>query len=367
MYRLILDAEAHNGKNPVALGPGHWAIDAHGDNGHYCYYFHFSVDADASGEVIVDVGSDPEWRPESDHSFRSHRPETVWISRGRGWEQHAPDTGGPVDRLRIRVPAASGERLTVARMLPCPYSEVTRRLAELASAAGVTVDSLGFSEEGREIPALTLGSGPRRALVLAGQHPAEFGGVRAALGIAHWLLSRAPGAASHREAWTVTFVPVVNPDGNVKGLTGANAYGIDLYRSFDGASSGRMPEPAETAALWRWIAAHSPEVTLNFHCYTHRARTGGFPWEGLYTVPDEAFRCDTARERQRTLDDTMTWETAGLSQSGRFALHVPGALEWQLAEMGIPNVFYEVQDTLGAHHQGRVGVPVFRSALSALA
>src|SRR5439155_25701656 len=119
----------------------------------------------------------------------------------------------------------------------------------------------GASAEGRPIPGLEIGAGPRRVMALAGQHPAEFGGTEAVLGIAEWLLSSVPEAAVLRERFTFALLPLVNPDGNVRGQVGCNARGEDLYRAYGGAADGRTPEAPEAACLWSRAGRTGPELT----------------------------------------------------------------------------------------------------------
>jgi Zinc carboxypeptidase len=366
MLELILDRECHNGQRPERLGPWHWRLEARGDTGHYCYYFHFTLSASEAGEAVVDVAPDGDLLPESAGSFRRHRPECVWLWQASDWKRHPIETEAPQDSLRVRVRLAAGETVSVSRMRPMPYSAVVRRVEELAGYSDVRARSLGTSADGREIVAIEVGSGERLVLALAGQHPAEFGGTQAVLGIADWLLSSLPEARELRARYRFTLVTVLNPDGNVQGRCGHNGCGQDLYRAFPDAARGGQLEAVEAACLWAWIERERPVVSLNFHCYTQPSPAGSFPWEGMYTAPDEAFSEEAARAKQRGLDDRLAWETDGLSQSGEFARHVPGSLECQLAALGVPSVFYEMQDAVGVFRQRRSGVQVLRSALRAI-
>jgi hypothetical protein len=361
MLELVLDRECHNGQYPERVSDWHWQFDARGDNGHYCYYFQFTLRASAAGEAVVDVGPDRNLLPESRASFLAHRPETVWLSRGRDWERYPVAPDAPADGLRIRINLAAGDEACVSRMRPYPYSAVVKRVSHLGPRA--VPFTLGQSVEGREIAAFRIGDGSREVLILAGQHPAEFGGTQAVFGIADWLLSRFVEARELMEKYRFTFVPVLNPDGNVGGRCGQNAGGDDLYRSFEGAAGGESLRAPEASALWDWIAHHSPVLSLNFHSFTQPGASGSFPWEGLYTPPDEAFCYEPARERQRRLDDRLAWETDGLSQSGRFAVHRPDSLEYRLATRGVPTVFYEVQDAVGPNRHRLTGARVLQTAL----
>lgn len=365
MAELILDGECHNGQRAERLANDHWRLETRADTDHYGYYFHFRLRAAKLEEVVVDVGPDSD-RPGGIASFRRHCPEGVWIWRGTGWERHPVDPGAPGDCVRIRLALKPAIPVSVSRTRPIPLSRALDRLSTLAALPAARSLSLGRSCEGRPIPALEIGGGTRHVLVLAGQHPAEFGGTHAVLGIAEWLLSRVPEAVALRERFTFTVLPTVNPDGNVRGQVGCNARGEDLYRAYPGAAAGREPEAPEAACLWRRIDGTEPELTLNLHSFVQPSATGCFPWEGLYTAPDDAFSTPSARERQRRLDDLLSWETDGLSQHGGFTLHVEGALEHQLARRGILTVFYEVQDLFGPFRHRRTGVQVLRTALKAL-
>lgn len=365
MAELILDGECHNGQRTERLENDHWRLEARADTDHYGYYFHFRLRAAEAEEVVVDVGPDSD-RPGGVASFRRHRPEGVWISRGTGWERHPVDPGGPEDCVRIRLALEPGIPVSVSRTRPIPLSRVLDRLAAFAALPAARSFSPGQSCEGRPIPGLEIGTGPRHILVLAGQHPAEFGGTHAVLGIGEWLLSRVPEAVALRERFTFTLLPTVNPDGNVRGQVGCNARGEDLYRAYVDAAAGREPEAPEASCLWRRIGGTGPELTLNFHSFVQASPTGCSPWEGLYTAPDAAFSTPAAREQQRRLDDLLSWETEGLSQHGAFSLHAEGALEYQLARRGIPTVFYEVQDLFGPFRHRQTGVRVLRTAVKAL-
>lgn len=367
MIDLILEGECHNGHHARRLASHHWRMECRGDTGHYSYYFHFTLRGDdRAGEAVVDVAADGYLLPDSLVGFRRHRPDHVWLSRGDGWLRHPVANDAPDDVVRIRVALRTGESVTVSRMRPLPYSEVLTRLEAWDAHPLVRLGVLGTSAQHRNIPLAEIGDGPTRLLVLAGQHPAEFGGLQAVLGIGDWLLSQVPEARALRRQHTFCLVPLLNPDGNVLGRTGYNAEGIDLYRAFEDAADGGRPPAHEARLLWDWVLANRPLASLNFHCFTQPSPTGDFPWEGLYITPEKAWGSDAAYERQCVLDDVLAWETDGLSQHGSPSLHVPGALEYQLAALGIPSAFYEVQDTVGPFRQRRTGVQVLRAVLTAL-
>lgn len=366
MLQLQLEGECHNGQYPIRLGAWHWRFETRADDSHYGYYFHCTLHAQEAGEAVVDISPDSALLPKSGSSFALHIPETLWLKRQGDWERYPVDSASPEGIIRIRVSMATGEIVSISRMNPCPYSSVLAHLSELSNSSHTYLGTLGQSAEGREIPTLAIGDGVIQVFVLAGQHPAEFGGVQAILGLADWLVSLLPEAKAVRERFRVTLIPTLNPDGNVTGCCGHNRQGEDLYRAFPDAARGSTPRAQEAACLWRWVETHNPALTLNFHTYPQPSLSGSFPWEGLYTPPDTAFISEIDRARQRLLDQRLAWETDGLSHSGGFVHHSPDSLESQVARLGTPSVFYELQDAVGPIRHRRTAVHVLRTALMAL-
>ena len=96
---------------------------------------------------------------------------------------------------------------------------------------------------------------------------------------------------------------------------------------------GDQPAPPEARCLWDWIARETPALTLNFHTYTQASATGDFPWEGLYTAPDEAFPDAAARERQRLLAVARiagARPAEAVEPYERALALAPGNVEWRL-------------------------------------
>src|SRR4051794_11054409 len=163
MVEIFLDGECRNGQRAERLASDHWRLEARADTDHYGYYFNFQLRAGAAGEVVVDVAPDSD-RPGGLASFRRHRPDAVWVSRGPGWQRHPTSPDAPADCVRVRLTLEAGLPVSVSRTRPVGLSAVTERLADLAAHLPARSVSPGQSAEGRPIPGLEVGEGSRRIL-----------------------------------------------------------------------------------------------------------------------------------------------------------------------------------------------------------
>ncbi len=94
---------------------------------------------------------------------------------------------------------------------------LAQRLEELAVLAAdhhhsFAVETIGISRGGRDLHAITLGTGPRPVGITAGAHADEPTGPMAAMALVRFLLT-APEAVSLLEQHTFRICPQVNPDG----------------------------------------------------------------------------------------------------------------------------------------------------------
>jgi hypothetical protein len=142
----------------------------------------------------------------------------------------------------------------------------------------LTVETIGASVQGKDIQAVSLGTGPSTVLVIGGLHTGEE---NPAADLAEQL---ARYIGQHVKelppAVRVVFIPRANPDGYVN-QTRVNANGVDLNRNWPTAdwspeafhtdefvSGGSAPlsEP-ETSALHQYIDSITPVVVITLHCY----------------------------------------------------------------------------------------------------
>jgi hypothetical protein len=139
---------------------------------------------------------------------------------------------------------------------------------------------VGRSTEGRPIETLTIGHGPRRALLVGVPHPNEPIGTLTLEVLARLLIARPDAFGA--SAWQFTMVKVADPDGlalNAGWLKGAfdlRRYALGYYRSpareqvewgfpIDHQALHFHDPPAETRALMQVIDEQQPELLYSLH------------------------------------------------------------------------------------------------------
>lgn len=148
-------------------------------------------------------------------------------------------------RARFLVPPAGGRTWIAAR----PLVPIEAALAELRALAraGLMVERVaGRSADGRPLPAFEHHPpGARRTIVLAArQHPPETTGAVAFDSFAAELFGDTEQARAFRREFAILLLPVLNPDGIVRGHWRGNRLGADLNRDW-----GRFEQPETRAAL----------------------------------------------------------------------------------------------------------------------
>ncbi len=123
---------------------------------------------------------------------------------------------------------------------------------------------IGYSVEGRQIPAIVIGSGNRYAIIDGSIHGNEKTGTFACLRIAELLVDYYRSDSVWRSKlaeYTVIIIPVLNPDGFVYN-TRQNANGKDLNRQFPPLASTTEPE---VWALRNLMGNYTPTIYINIH------------------------------------------------------------------------------------------------------
>ncbi|QDU88497.1 Zinc carboxypeptidase [Pirellulimonas nuda] len=152
---------------------------------------------------------------------------------------------------------------------PWAYPALAAWIAELPKRfpGAVTCTRVGRSHEGRPITLLGLGRGPKRLLAWSQMHGDEETHTTVLVRLVEWLLSQptTDASAAILDGLTLGLVPMLNPDGAVRG-TRHNAQGIDINRD---ARDLATPEGRTLHAL---VDRFRPAYALNLHNQNHRTR-----------------------------------------------------------------------------------------------
>ena len=181
-------------------------------------------------------------------------------------------------------------------------------------APALRYETIGRSVLGREIRAVTFGSGPTRVLLWSQMHGDE---ATATMALADLFRFFAEGTNHplHRRLsreLTVTFVPMLNPDGTEL-FQRQNAVGIDINRD------ARRQVTPEARALKALRDRFNPQFGFNLHDQNARTRAGTRGvGSGIALLPpayDEAKSYNDVRSRARlvaaTLATTFSFEIPG--------------------------------------------------------
>ena len=385
MITITSDFECGAGKKLTRLGDDHWRVEASGDPSGYDKYFCLRIAAgpdDPPSELRLDVHPDSELGQKGADFFRSHFPSNIWWCEG-DWMSWVPLRNRWEDSVRfhhdfveLRIPMVPDQKLYVATNPPRRHSDVLAWMATLGERHGGRVQTgfLGKSAERRDIPLLRIpGSraGLPKLLVLAGQHPSEHCGNWAAEGIAEFALSPIREARELTENFDLPIIPMINPDGNVQGLSGSNAQGVNMVSDFEGATDGSRPKATENRVLWDWLCAEFvPDVILHFHGYMGWRGGAQHRYDGTYLLEDahELYTQPGRLAAYEAVRSRMTFETHAYSSGWNSGTLDESTLSYQLAaKSGTISAFYEINSaSVSAFEQFRRGPQVLSAVVRAL-
>ncbi len=162
---------------------------------------------------------------------------------------------------RYRVGAISQRRFTHAQF----WEAVAPSLASNAFRS----ETIGRSMLGREIRAVTFGTGPVTVLLWSQMHGDEATATMALADIFRFLAEAEddPVRERLRRALTIVFVPMLNPDG-AELFQRENAAGVDVNRD------GRRRATPEAQALKAIRDRVEPQFAFNLHDQSARTRVG---------------------------------------------------------------------------------------------
>ncbi len=162
---------------------------------------------------------------------------------------------------RHRVAGITSRRFT--------HDEYWRAIAPSVASPAFRSEVIGRSMNGRDIRALTFGTGPTSVLLWSQMHGDESTASMSLADIFAFLASSDPSPVrGHlRDSLTITFVPMLNPDG-AELFQRQNAVGIDVNRD------ARELATPEARALKGIRDRLEPDFGFNLHDQNARTRAG---------------------------------------------------------------------------------------------
>lgn len=196
------------------------------------------------------------------------------------------------------------DELTARSVLTCPpggwkptaiAAAIEAILAE--GSRSVTREKLGESAEGRPIELLTIGDGPKRALMWSQMHGDEPTHTSMLLNLLRMLTTEGSPAEPLLRGLTIGMIVPLNPDGAERN-TRHNGQGIDVNRD------ALKFATAEGRALRKAVEDFKPDYGFNLHNQHHRTAIGSPPEPAAVSllVPpldDDDTQTDTVREAAR--------------------------------------------------------------------
>jgi len=148
-----------------------------------------------------------------------------------------------------------------------PAARVEQLLADL-KFPGVTQTAIGVTRKGTPIPALITNDDldyatPRTRILLIGGLDGSGDSVQQTVAALKWFYGDAD-ARGYSQRYTLSTVPVANPDGWALGAGPGNASGGNPTRGYPPRSAAyNSPTDPEAAYLWRWIGMHAPDLVID--------------------------------------------------------------------------------------------------------
>lgn len=221
-----------------------------------------------------------------DYETCGHRYWPKTSTDGVNWTPVSPDkveiSGERGDRSASITLRLGDEPIFVAGQEILPPSVYDAWLDGFGDKAFFARSLLGRSAEGREIEMVRMAgetTGQRETVVLIGrQHPPEVTGAFAMFAFVETLSEDSALAQAYRARFETLIVPLLNPDGVVKGHWRHNTGGVDLNRDWGPFT---QPETQLMQGLLDAVAADPARdlrVLIDFHS-TNR--------DVFYTIPDE--------------------------------------------------------------------------------
>lgn len=193
---------------------------------------------------------------------------TSYSYDGKVWG-HLPLAESQRRRLDKRF---THDTVYIALYIPYTYSYLQERIKTWTARPDVTLDTIGFSHEGRPLqlmhitdPSVPAGE-KARLWIHARQHPSESPSSYLVDGLVDYLTADTPEARSLRRQFDTYVLPFANPDGVANGLSRCNAIGVNQEINFGRCDDSTV---VEVRAIKRKLEELTRERPFDFVINSH--------------------------------------------------------------------------------------------------
>lgn len=297
-------------------------------------WFYARLDGLEGPLELMLTGLDDVYEGQSAHSI-DERDKPVVSDDGVNWRRLTSATFDRANATLTLPLEPAGERIWVAMLEPYGLAELAALARVVVSHPFARLGSIGDTVEDRPLPMWSIGreDAPHCVWLLARQHAWEAHTSWCLDGVIQWLLSDA--AAAFRERCVVQLLPLMDPDGVVRGGTRVNFHGYDLNRHWHETDPSNpeharlRPEIAATKAeILAWLEAGRPiDLMLNLHNTQH----------DVMEAPEPVAQSPLVRALHAKLC------AAGYTGELRANSNPPGTVQNGLfSELGIPGALIEL-------------------------
>ena len=267
-------------------------------------------------------------------------------------------TSGSIDNARFEI-ETDGRPIFVSAqeiMVPSTYRTWLDRLETLGVRDRQV---LGKSAEGRDIELVRIGNPEAREVVsLVGrQHPPEVTGALAMIPFVEELLAEDDLARRFRARFQVVAVPLLNPDGVVRGHWRHNTGGVDLNRDWGPFT---QPESRLMRDLLEGLDA-DPATRLRLFIDFHSTR-----YDTIYTLTDEQVTDPPGYTDSWLADYAASLPGYDVRIDPGHNPELPVSKAWVFSRFGIPTATYEIGDETDRELIRKLGRQAARSMMRTL-
>jgi hypothetical protein len=239
--------------------PRHWKQKSSSDDQYYWFYFKLNNIANKNFTIKLDsLAGIYRGGP---HLIYTKGTQPVYSYDQKNWERITNvHYDSKLHSLSFRN-LFTEDSVWIAYAHPFSYGQGLALLDSVAGNPFLTMETLGATQQGRNINLLTLtdisvpDAEKKVVFITTLQHAGEYCGGYVVSGLLNFLLSDNENAAMARKTTVYKIIPMMNPDGIFHGITRFNGNYEDLNQEWDDdfTDTLHLPVEQEVACVKKWI------------------------------------------------------------------------------------------------------------------